>query len=118
MRVGIQGWGSEGDLRPLIALAARLRTTRHEPRLVLTAIDGKDYGPLCASLDVAQKNVPEKMNVSLQQLVREAKSKDPTKLMTAVLDLTFYPYVEAMYEAALELCATSDIVIGGPSCWQ
>jgi UDP:flavonoid glycosyltransferase YjiC (YdhE family) len=36
MRVGLQGWGSEGDLRPLIALAARLRRSGHEARVVLT----------------------------------------------------------------------------------
>src|SRR5450631_3396333 len=109
MRVGLQGWGSEGDLRPLIALAARLRKSGHEARAVLTPIDGKDYGPLCESLGVALKVVPERMAITLQQLVREASSPDPTKLMTAVLDRTFYPYLEAMYAASLDLCADSDV---------
>jgi hypothetical protein len=118
MRVGLQGWGSEGDLRPLIALAARLRRSGHEANLVLTPVDGKDYRPLCESLDVALKVVPERMAVTLQQLVRDAKSKNPTKLSNAVLDLTFYPYIEAMYAASLDLCASSDVVVGGSSCWQ
>jgi hypothetical protein len=118
VRVGLQGWGSEGDLRPLIALAARLRQSGHEARVVLTPIDGKDYGPLCESLNVALRVVPEQMGVTLQRLVRDAKSKSPTKLSQAVLDLTFYPYVEAMYAASLDLCASSDVVVGGSSCWQ
>jgi sterol 3beta-glucosyltransferase len=118
MRVGLQGWGSEGDLRPLVALAARLRKSGHEARLVLTPVDGKDYRPLCESLDVGVKVVPERMAVTLQQLVRDAKSANPTKLSKAVLDLTFYPYVEAMYAASLDLCAASDVVVGGSSCWQ
>jgi UDP:flavonoid glycosyltransferase YjiC (YdhE family) len=118
MRVGLQGWGSEGDLRPLIALAARLRRSGHEARLVLTPVDGTDYGPLCESLDVALKVVPERMAVTLQQLVRDAKSADPMKLSKAVLDLTFYPYIEAMYAASLDLCASSDVVVGGSPCWQ
>ena len=42
LRVGIQGWGSEGDLRPLLALAARLRAEGHAPRVALTPVDGKD----------------------------------------------------------------------------
>jgi sterol 3beta-glucosyltransferase len=96
MRVGLQGWGSEGDLRPIIALAARLRKSGHEARVVLTPIDGKDYGPLCESLDVALKVVPERMAVTLQQLVRDAKSANPTKLSQAVIDLTFNPYIEAI----------------------
>ncbi len=118
MRVGLQGWGSEGDLRPLIALAARIRKSGHEARLVLTPVDGKDYRPLCESLDVALKVVPERMAVTLQQLVRDAKSADPTKLSMAVLDLTFSPHIEAMYAASLELCASSDVVVGGSSSWQ
>jgi sterol 3beta-glucosyltransferase len=118
MRVGLQGWGSEGDLRPLIALAGRLRKSGHEARVVVTPVDGKDYGPLCESLGVALKAVPERMTITLQQLVNDAESSDPTKLMTAVLDRTFYPYLEATYEAALDLCARSDVVVGGPSCWQ
>ncbi len=117
MRVGLQGWGSEGDLRPLIALAARLRRRGHEARLVLTPIDGKDYGPLCESLDLGLKVVPERMAVTLQELVRDAKSANPTKLSRAVLDLTFDPHVEAMYAAALHLCARSDVVVGGSPSW-
>jgi hypothetical protein len=90
VRIGIQGWGSEGDLRPLIALAGRLRAAGHSPRLVLTPVDGKDYGPLCASLDVPLVMVPERMAITVQELLRDAKSSNPTKLMTAVLDLTFF----------------------------
>ncbi len=117
MRIGLQGWGSEGDLRPLIALAARIRKSGHEARLVLTPIDGKDYLPLCESLGISLQTVPERMDLTLQQLVRNAKSSDPTKLMTAVLDLTFNPYLEAMYTAALDLCAASDVVVGSNPCW-
>jgi UDP:flavonoid glycosyltransferase YjiC (YdhE family) len=117
MRVGLQGWGSEGDLRPLIALAGRLRKSGHEVRLVLTPMDGKDYRPLCDALGVPLRMVPEKMAVTLQQLVADANSANPTKLISAVLDLTFSPYVEALYTASRELCAGSDIVVGGSPCW-
>lgn len=117
MRVGLQGWGSEGDLRPLIALAGRLRSLGHEARVVVTPIDGKDYRPLCHSLDIAVQTVPERMRMTLQGLVREARSANPTRLMTAVLDATFFPYIEEMYEASLALCAGSEVVVGGPSCW-
>jgi UDP:flavonoid glycosyltransferase YjiC (YdhE family) len=117
MRVGIQGWGSEGDLRPLIALAARLRSSGHEVSLVVTPVDGKDYGPLCQALGVSLTTVPERMRVTLQQIVREASSADPTKAITKVLALTFDPYVPEMYEAACALGARSDVLVAGPTCW-
>lgn len=117
MRVGIQGWGSEGDLRPLVALAGRLRAAGHEARLALTPIDGKDYAPICESLGVTLATVPEHMPLTLQELVREAGSANPTKLINKVLALTFDPHVGAMYDAALELCASSDVVVAGSSSW-
>jgi sterol 3beta-glucosyltransferase len=117
MRMGIQGWGSEGDIRPLIALAARLRRNGHEVRLVLTPIDGKDYAPLCRSLDVSLLVVPEKMPMTLQQLVAEAKSSNPTTLITKVLELTFDPHVDAMFAAAVDLCTSSDVVVAVSTCW-
>ncbi len=85
MRVGIQGWGSEGDLQPLVALAVRLRLRGHVPRLVFTPVDGKDYGPVCRSLDIPLQLVPERAPTTLQELVRDAKSSNPTKLMKSVL---------------------------------
>ncbi|MCL2450098.1 MAG: glycosyltransferase [Polyangiaceae bacterium] len=80
-------------------------------------IEGKDYRPLCDSLGVALRVVPEGAAMTLQHLVAEAKSADPTKLMTAVLDATFRPHVEALYEACLELCAASDVTVAGSPCW-
>ncbi len=61
--------------------------------------------------------MPERMAVTVQELVRDAKSANPTKVLQAVLDMTFYPYVEAIYEAASDLCATCDVVVGGSSAW-
>lgn len=117
MRVGIQGWGSEGDVRPLIALAARLRREGHEPSLVLTPIDARDYREECRTLELPLALVPENMAFSLEALSQGAQSSDPSKLSRAVLDLGFTPHVEAMYAAALDLCGRSDVVVGGSSSW-
>jgi UDP:flavonoid glycosyltransferase YjiC (YdhE family) len=117
MRVGIQGWGSEGDLRPLVALAARLHREGHSASLVVTPVDGKDYRPLCDALGISLTTVPDRVEITVQQIAQEAKSANPTKLITKVLALTFDPYVEPTYEAARDLCARSDVVVAGPSCW-
>ncbi len=117
VRVAIQGWGSEGDLRPLLALAARLRQRDHEVHIAVTPVDGKDYAPLAAKLGVTLRQVPESMPMTLQRLVEDAASKDPRKVIAKVLELTFDPHVEAMFEAAMELCARADVAVAGSSCW-
>jgi UDP:flavonoid glycosyltransferase YjiC (YdhE family) len=115
--VGIQGWGSEGDVRPLIALAARLRGEGHDSDLVLTPIDARDYRGECRALGVPLRVVPEEIGFSLEALVESARSTDPSKLSRAVLDRGFTPHVEAMYAAAIDLCGRSDVVVGGSSSW-
>jgi UDP:flavonoid glycosyltransferase YjiC (YdhE family) len=109
LRIGIQGWGSEGDVRPLIALAARLRREGHAPSVVLTPIDARDYRAECRVLDVPLRVVPEEIGFSLEALVEGARSSDPSKLSRAVLNLGFTPHLEAMYAAAIDLCGQSDV---------
>jgi UDP:flavonoid glycosyltransferase YjiC (YdhE family) len=117
MRVGIQGWGSEGDLRPLVALAARLRRDGHEPHLVLTSIDGTDYSRLCEAVGVPLTITPRRLEVSLVDLAKEGTRADPTKLSRALLDQAFFPHLEEMFAAAVQLCERSDVVVGHLSSW-
>lgn len=112
MRVGIQGWGSEGDLRPLVALGARLREAGHEVRLVLSPIDGLDWAPLCRALGLALKVVPEAMPDTLPEICRAAQAPDPSKVSRRLMDLAYLPFEDAMFAAAVELCAGSDLVVG------
>jgi UDP:flavonoid glycosyltransferase YjiC (YdhE family) len=117
MRVGIQGWGSEGDVRPLIALAARLRSEGHTPDLVLTPIDARDYRHECLALGVPLRVVPEDIGFSIESLAESARSTDPSKLSRALIDQGFTPHLEAMYAAALDMCRRSDVVVGGSASW-
>ncbi len=113
MRVGFQAWGSEGDLRPLVALAARLRELGHDAELLFTVVDGKDYRPLCERLGVGLRLVPDDLSVTLEQIAVAGGS--PAKILERVVERTFRPYVDAIHEAALGLCARCDVVVGGSS---
>lgn len=42
MRIGIQTWGSYGDIRPFVALAKSLQTSVHVVTMVTTSIFDKD----------------------------------------------------------------------------
>ena len=46
MRIGLQAWGSEGDISPFTALAAGLAAKGHEVTLAVTDNIGRDYAPL------------------------------------------------------------------------
>ncbi len=85
--------------------------------MVLSPVDGKSYADACGAADVALRVVPESMSTSLAEIARDASSANPSKVLQAVLDELFTPYVDEMYEAALASAAESDVVIGGSSSW-
>src|SRR5687767_4190841 len=52
MRFGIHVVGSEGDIRPLIALGGGLRKAGHEVTVAVHGTTPYDYGALCRRLDI------------------------------------------------------------------
>ena len=57
MRIGIQAWGSEGDIRPLIALGHALVGRGHEVELVYTDIADRRYEAVASALGVRARAV-------------------------------------------------------------
>ncbi|MFO8165480.1 MAG: glycosyltransferase [Thermodesulfobacteriota bacterium] len=43
MKIGIQTWGTEGDVRPFIALASGLSAAGHDVTLAITEIMNKGF---------------------------------------------------------------------------
>ena len=118
MRVGIQAWGSDGDIRPLLALGSALVSAGHDVRMVASSADDTDYSALAARLRVPLTMVPERMNAPLGEIAaRAGGGSNQFKLMREVLAAAFYPHLDAMYAAALELCRTSDVVVGHFAAW-
>jgi hypothetical protein len=50
MKIGIQTWGSNGDIRPLLALADGLQQAGHAVTLVVSSIDNRSYADTCLSV--------------------------------------------------------------------
>ena len=42
MKIGLQTWGSEGDVQPFLALASGLVKAGHEVTLVITEVSNRD----------------------------------------------------------------------------
>ena len=49
-RIGIQTWGSDGDILPFFGLAKALVNSGHRVTMVVTSVDGKDYRELGRSI--------------------------------------------------------------------
>lgn len=114
-RIGIQSWGSEGDLRPFVALAAGLRRVGHEVTLVVTDISDRDYEKYEDALDITVRTVatPVLSDADAERLGRELVQKpNPFEQGKLINRAMFRPVVPQMFEAAKQLCAESDLVIG------
>ncbi len=57
MRIGLYTWGSEGDVRPFVALAAGLVRAGHDVTLGYVAIDGRDWSATCEPLGVRSRAI-------------------------------------------------------------
>ncbi|MDP6491228.1 MAG: glycosyltransferase [Kiritimatiellia bacterium] len=113
LRIGIQTWGSAGDIRPLIALAGGLRGAGHDVTLAATSLQNRDYSDLCGAVNVEYNRVPDHVDCDLSAL-REAftTSSNSNRRLKLLLDRAFFPFVDDMCEAATMLCDTNDLVIG------
>jgi sterol 3beta-glucosyltransferase len=115
MKIGMQTWGSHGDIRPFLALAEGLQAAGHEVTLVITCVDSPAYNDLTSANGVAIRVIAspvitpeqgEKIGQTVYQTV------NPMTQMATILRLCLDPVEDAMFAAAQALCAQSDIVIG------
>jgi sterol 3beta-glucosyltransferase len=115
MKVGIQTWGSEGDINPFVALASGLSKAGHRVTLAITSADRKDYNGIADGFGFGLGNIDyigrseEHLNDIGKRLIETSKPLDQLKL---IYDEMFEPGVAAMYETAQGLCDENDLLIG------
>lgn len=116
MRVGIQTWGSEGDIRPFLALAAGLARAGHRVRLVVIGSPHSEYTDAARVAGVDIGIVPVPGLESAEALDRFSRlvlaAGNPFRQAELILKFGFDPAIEAMEAEARELCAASDLVTG------
>jgi UDP:flavonoid glycosyltransferase YjiC (YdhE family) len=115
MKIGLQTWGSDGDILPFLTLANGLVAAGHNVTVVYTSVDGKDYssqGEMGGFRTIkANKNFSQGQN-----LYALTNSSNPLLELNALLSNYFEPAVEEMYNSSEELCTTCDLVIGHTLC--
>jgi UDP:flavonoid glycosyltransferase YjiC (YdhE family) len=113
VKIGIQTWGSEGDVRPLLALAAGLRAAGHDVTLVVTHVTNKDYAAFGASFGVPVRPAgclaPILVKHAAEVLVRRTNILRQVDL---ILQDLFEPVEQDMLREAKRLCRENDLVIG------
>ena len=116
MKIGLQAWGSEGDIQPFTALAAGLVAAGHEVTLVVTDNIGRDYSELANRFGYRLIAVPNPLITSAEESEKIwrklIKLSNPIQQAELVMRYGFDPVVEAMYAAARKLCAENDVVVG------
>lgn len=112
MKIGIQTWGSNGDIRPMIALADGLRKAGHQATLTVSSLDNRSYAKECTDFEISYRQIPEKIEFDLEDFARQTFRMNSAQWLVALLDTAFFPYEETIYRAAKQLVDENDIVIG------
>lgn len=112
MKIGIQTWGSNGDVRPLLALADGLQKAGHQVTLVATCVDNQNYSGICEHMGIRYRQVPEHVAFDMEDFTHRSAKMNLVQWLRALLDESFLPYEQAMYQAAQNLVAEHDIVLG------
>ncbi|RZT11194.1 UDP:flavonoid glycosyltransferase YjiC, YdhE family [Duganella sp. CF402] len=115
MKIGLQTWGSHGDIRPFLALAEGLQLAGHEVTLLITCVDSDAYAGVTSAAGV-------RIRVLVSPVITPGQgaeigwaivnARDPLKQMKLILQRCFGPVEDAMFAAARELAAQSDLLVG------
>ncbi len=112
MKIGIQTWGSNGDIRPMLALADGLQKAGHVVTLVVSSIDNRSYHDSCEQMGIAYRQIPETIDFDMQDFAQRSFKMHSLQWLRALLDEAFFPYEQAVYQAAQQLASDNDYVIG------
>ena len=115
MRIGLQTWGSDGDIRPFLALAGGLRSKGHEVTVVVTSVDNKDYSSFGKEMDFSLSPVGKLIydDSAIRRFQEKIiRTKNSLKQIEIILSYYFNPVILEMFAAAEQLCRENDAIIG------
>lgn len=115
MRIGIVTWGSNGDARPFIALAAGLGRRGHDVHLHIASVESRDYRCFSTldNVTLSQTDVPEPAKEYQLQLEEQVMTTaNPVKQLNYIVTHFFDPVADELLRVSRELCADCDLVIG------
>ncbi len=104
MRIGIQTWGSEGDVRPFVALGNALAKRGHQVEMVYTEIGDRRYEAVAAAPVVS----PER---AIEIGVRLLRTRNQLQQGVLISRELLEPTIQPTFAAAVDLCRRSDLLV-------
>ena len=115
MRVGIQTWGSEGDIRPFVALGHALASRGHDVEMLYTEVSDRRYEEVARALGFTARAVASPVITSEAQLyeigLEIINTRDPLQQGLLISKYMLEPVLQPMFEAGLELAKRRDLLI-------
>jgi sterol 3beta-glucosyltransferase/vancomycin aglycone glucosyltransferase len=115
VRIGIQTWGSEGDIRPFVALGHALASRGHEVEMLYTEISERRYDVVARSLGLTARAVASPIiadEASLYEIgLKILNARNPLHQGLLISKHMLEPVMAPMYEAGLDLARRSDLLI-------
>ncbi|MDH4201062.1 MAG: glycosyltransferase [Spirochaetia bacterium] len=116
MKIGMMTWGSDGDIRPMCALAAGLADAGHKVTLAITSIDGKNYSEYAKTLGFKiihiDSGLPNPGSEEFKSISRILEKTVNTPIQEwYMLNKAFIPIIDEMFRISQELAAESDLLI-------
>lgn len=114
MKIGIIAWGSEGDIRPFIALATELSKRGHHVDMVASSIDNRDFSGMLEGSDVKfSETTPIPIDRDLLEMTSRMAIQDrnPINHFKFLLEHMFDPLEDELMDESRRLCSECDIVM-------
>jgi sterol 3beta-glucosyltransferase/vancomycin aglycone glucosyltransferase len=115
MRIGIQTWGSEGDIRPFIALGHALTTRGHHVEMLYTEIGERRYDAVAEALGFRARAVASPVVADSEKLqalgLETIYARDQLQQGLFICKHLLEPVIPQMYEAGLDLARRSDLLV-------
>jgi UDP:flavonoid glycosyltransferase YjiC (YdhE family) len=116
MKVGVMTWGSEGDVRPLLALAGGLAKAGHDVQFAYASIEGRSWTAQATALGCRAQAMGEAQlatvrgqgQVALQRVILE---NNPVKQVQVVSQFFMEPLVDELWDVATRLSRECDVVV-------
>lgn len=114
MRIGIQTWGSEGDIRPFVALGHALAGRGHQVEMLYTEIGDRRYDAVAAELGFTARAVASPIvspDRAIEIGLKVLSARDQLQQGLIISRELLEPVIDPMFEAAVELCRRSDLLV-------
>ncbi|MBX2847452.1 MAG: glycosyltransferase [Acidiferrobacterales bacterium] len=113
MHFGIQTWGSEGDVRPFIALAEALVKEGHKATVIVASTHNREFSSSASKSKLSIHHIPlQHTEEEIDALCRSYRA-DHAGLdhMDWIFTHMYNTTAQAQYDAGLKLCSKCDVII-------